>query len=257
MAGGYLWAGGSQPDFGAEAVGRAGGLMGIKPLDLSQVFRNDVVLYGARGALSPEDLSAIARCKSAGAYVVAFAAAEGSLRTPQGPDLLIDSGNFSGLATSHGICPLDTVTNIMNMWVFTGEFTAACTRLGKMPTIYRSYGLPGARQRDEKYTGQMFHTDMTIAPIDAGILGDKYLGMITKILTKVAHDDQDDITQAGRWVGAAPATACGAQFVAHMFPGNYRDPRCPSHSARWSAATIPRRKKSSSSTSAISVRRRI
>ena len=45
--GGYIWAGGSQGDFAAEAIGRAGGLMGVKPLDLSQVFRKDVVLYGA------------------------------------------------------------------------------------------------------------------------------------------------------------------------------------------------------------------
>src|SRR4051812_3763104 len=37
--GGYIWAGGSQGDFAAEAIGRAGGLMGVRPLDLSQVFR--------------------------------------------------------------------------------------------------------------------------------------------------------------------------------------------------------------------------
>src|SRR3954464_14907952 len=108
--GGYIWAGGSQADFGAEAVGRAGGLVGTRPLDVSKVFRRDVVLYGARGALSDQDLRAIARCKAAGAYVIAFASAQGSLRTPQGPDLLIDSGALSGLPTGRGICPLDTVT---------------------------------------------------------------------------------------------------------------------------------------------------
>src|SRR5207237_3205858 len=141
----------SQGDFAAEAIDRAGGLMGVRPLDLPKVFRKDVVLYGARGALSNSDLSNIARCKQAGAFVVAFAAADGSPRTPQGPDLLIDSGSLAGLPTGHGICPLDTVTNIINLWAFTGEYVAACTRFGKTPVLLESYGLQGARERDAKY----------------------------------------------------------------------------------------------------------
>src|SRR5262249_23918151 len=74
--GGELWVGGSQKDFASEAVGRAGGLMCAQPLDLSKVFRRDVVLYGARGALDYADLATIAKCKAAGAYVIAFAAKE-------------------------------------------------------------------------------------------------------------------------------------------------------------------------------------
>jgi hypothetical protein len=223
--GGFIWAGGSQGDFGSEAIGRAGGLMGVRPLDVSQVFRKDVVLYGARGALSTSDLSSIARCKQAGAYVIAFASAEGSLRTPQGPDLLIDSGSLAGLPTGNGICPLDTVGNIINLWVFTGEFTAACTRLGKMPVHYKSYHLPGGRERAAKYNGQVFHDDMTIAPVAAGVLGNEYLDRITKMLSKVEHDDLDEIRQTGRWIGASHSQDCGLQFVGHIFPDHIRDPR--------------------------------
>jgi hypothetical protein len=223
--GGYIWVGGSQGDFQSEAVGRAGGLMGVKPLDVSQVFRKDVVLYGARGALSAADLASIARCKAAGAYVIAFAEAEGSLRTPQGPDLLIDSGSLAGLPTGYGICPLDTVGNIINLWVFTGEFTAACTRLGKMPVHYKSYHLTGGRERAAKYQGQTFHDDMTIAPVAAGVLGNQYLDRITQILLKVEHDDLDVILQTGRWIRGSDPRDCGLQFVGHIFPDHIRDPR--------------------------------
>lgn len=223
--GGYIWAGGTQGDFGAEAIGRAGGLMAVRPLDLSQVFKRDVVLYGARGSLSDQDLRAIARCKQAGAFVIAFAAADGSARTPQGPDLLIDSGPRPGLPTGHGICPVDTVTNLMNLWIFTGEFTAACTRLGKMPVLNKSYGLDGGRERAGKYVGQMFHTDISISPIRAGVLGNEYLDRITSIMTKVEHDDLDEITQAGRWINASSADATGAQVIADIYPDHFRDPR--------------------------------
>ncbi len=223
--GGFIWAGGSQGDFGAEAIGRAGGLMGVKPLDLSQVFRKDVVLYGARGALSSTDLANIARCKTAGAFVIAFAAEQGSPRTPTGPDLLIDCGSLTGLPTGHGICPLDTVTNIMNLWVFTGEYVAACTRMGKTPVLYKSYGLDGGRERDGKYDGQLFHDDISVAPVRPGVLGNAYLDRINKILSQLEHEDLDDITQAGRWLAGSNPADTGAQFIAHIYPDQFRDPR--------------------------------
>ena len=185
---------------GTEAAGPVAGL--------SQGCR---ALRGAERC-SSSDLASIARCKAAGAYVIAFATAEGSLRTPQGPDLLIDSGSLPGLPTGHGICPLDTVTNVINLWVFTGEYVAACTRFGKTPTLYRSYGLEGAHERDAKYASQMFHNDMTVAPIFPGVLGNAYLDRISKILGKVQHDDIDDITQAGRWIAGSDEENTGASL---------------------------------------------
>jgi uncharacterized phosphosugar-binding protein len=225
--GGELWVGGSQKDFASEAVGRAGGLMCAKPLDVSKVFRRDIVLYGARGALDYTDLATIAKCKSAGAYVIAFAAKEGSQRTPYGPDLLIDSGDIAGLPTRHGMCPLDTVTNVINLWAFTGELVAACTRAQKMPVIYKSYGLEGGRERAAKYQGQMFHTDFNIQPIRAGALGNAYLDRVTKILTQLEHDDQTQVTQAGKWIASAGWQDSALQWVGHLYPEHMKDPRAP------------------------------
>src|SRR5262249_19129331 len=133
--------------------------------------------------------------------------------------------SLAGLPTGYGICPLDTVGNIINLWAFTGEFTAACTRLGKMPVHYQSYHLPGGRERAAKYQGQMFHDDMTIAPIAAGVLGNAYLHGITKFLLKVEHDNMDVIRQAGRWIRGSDPRDVGLQFVGHIFPDHVHDPR--------------------------------
>ena len=223
--GGFIWAGGSQGDFGAEAIGRAGGLMGVKPLDLSQVFRKDVVLYAPRGALSehgPGEHRALQNCRCICDCICRRARLAG---TPTGPDLLIDCGSLTGLPTGHGICPLDTVTNIMNLWVFTGEYVAACTRMGKTPVLYKSYGLDGGRERDGKYDGQLFHDDISVAPVRPGVLGNAYLDRINKILSQLEHEDLDDITQAGRWLAGSNPADTGAQFIAHIYPDQFRDPR--------------------------------
>ena len=71
--------------------------------------------------------------------------------------------------------PVDTVINVAKLWAWTGEFVAACARMGKMPTLYKSYGLPGGYERAKKYEGTRFHDDLSIQPIAAGVLEKEYL----------------------------------------------------------------------------------
>ena len=86
-----------------------------------------------------------------------FASAAQSPGSTSISDAFIDSGPSRGLALDQfKICPTDTVINIINAWTWTGEFIGACTRQGKMPTVYESYGLPGGRERDVKYKGRCF-----------------------------------------------------------------------------------------------------
>src|SRR5436305_13253679 len=66
---------------------------------------------------------------------------------------------------------------------------------------------------------------MSVAPVRPGVLGNAYLDRITSILSKVEHDDLDDITQAGRWIGGSRTENTGAQFIAHIYPDHFRDPR--------------------------------
>ena len=51
-----------------------------------------------------------------------------------------------------------------------------------MPVHYQTIGIPGGPERNSRYAGQMFHNDMSIVPIRAGVLGNQYLDHITAIM---------------------------------------------------------------------------
>ena len=121
LAGGNIWAAGRQADFISEACGRAGGLMAIAPLGERVPARHDIVLYAVPGALEQDDLKMLNQWREKGVMVIQFSSP-------------------SGVFGDH--FPIDTVANVIDLWTWTGEFVAACTRLGQMPVLYQSYGLP-------------------------------------------------------------------------------------------------------------------
>ena len=123
----------------------------------------------------------------------------------------------------------------MDLWAWTGEFVAACTRLGRMPVLYQSYGLPGGPERGKKYQGKKFHDDLSIKPIPAGVLGREYLERIEQLLAKIGDTQLPKIIQAGAWWGRASSAT--VLVTGHMFPRHTQDPRspCPGHSYRSSS----------------------
>jgi hypothetical protein len=147
VSGGDLWVAGRQADFIAEACGRAGGLMPIAPLGQQTSTSHDVVLYAVPGSFGPEDLRLLEQWQMKGTTVIRFSSSAGLYKD---------------------YFPIDTVANVVDLWAWTGEFVAACTRLGKMPVLYQSYGLPGGPERAKKYQGKRFHDDLTIKPIPGG-----------------------------------------------------------------------------------------
>jgi hypothetical protein len=202
VSGGKLWVSGRQADFIAEACGRAGGLTAIAPLGRRVPMNHDVILYAVPGSTNPEDLKIIDQLQEQGATVVEF-------------------GSPAGLYQSH--FPIDTVANVVELWTWTGEFVAACTRLGKMPVLYQSYGLPGGPERGKKYEGKKFHEDLTIKPIPAAVLGREYLRQIERMLAKIGDTQMPKILQAAKWWG--PATSATILVTGHMFPTHAQDPR--------------------------------
>ena len=121
--------------------------------------------------------------------------------------------------------PLDTVANVVDLWTWTGEFVAACTRLGNMPILYQSYGLPGGPERGKKYQGKKFHVDLTIKPIPAGVLGREDLDEVEQMLAKIGDTQMPKISQAATWWGRA--TSATLLVTGHMFPRHAQDPRSP------------------------------
>ena len=204
-AGGNLWAAGRQQDFLAEACGRAGGLMAIAPLGQRIPAKHDVILYAVPGLLNSEDFKLVDGWQEHGATVIKFTSPAGLYRE-----------RF----------PLDTVANVVDLWTWTGEFVAACTRLGKMPVLYQSYGLPGGPERGKKYQGRKFHEDLTIEPIPTGALGREYLKQIALMLAKISDTQMPKILEAATWWRQAGSTT--TLVTGHMFPRHTQDPRAPS-----------------------------
>lgn len=227
--GGHLYSGGTQPDFAAEAEGRSGGLMGMKPLAGAHPAHGDVVLYARTGPPTDEDERALAKFKADGAYVVAFMPK--STDRKLSCDALIDTGTVQGLPLGEGadakICPIDSIINVAAMWTWTAELTAACTRQGKMPVLYESYGMPNGRERDNKYAGQTFHSDMQVGPISAPTLGDAYLDSLELSLKVITTQKLPAILTAAQWLHETPKDQSQCWFIGHMFPLHFQDPRAP------------------------------
>jgi hypothetical protein len=204
VAGGGIYAAGRQPDFISEACGRAGGLMCIKPLGEQHPGTNDVVLYAAPGDFRADDLGLIEKLQQNGATAIAFQST---------------GGLFKGKA------PVDTVANVIGLWTWTGEFVGACTRLGKMPVLYKSYGLPGGMERGKKYEGKQFHDDLTVPAIKPGTLGKAYLAQLEVMVHGLQRDGLPKLHQAAEWCLATPATSRLTLVTGHMFPRHAQDSR--------------------------------
>ena len=231
LSGGNIWITGSQGGFDAEASGRAGGLMSIRSLGGNTPDKGDIVLVGSPGALGKQDLGKMKLWKSQGIYVVAFASRKAPIEETSALHALISNLSSPGLIVQvdgeQKLIPVDTVLNVINLWVWTGELTAACTRAGKMPVHYMSYGLPGGRERAKKYEGQVFHDDFQIAPVKSGLLGSAYLNVIETAVNSLRTERSASIHQAGRWWQQTKKENVFLLPIGHLFPIHLQDSRAP------------------------------
>ncbi len=170
VAGGALYVGGSMPGFDIEALNRAGGLCLVQRLlPQTQTKSGDVVFYAVLAHGAPTDGEQVAKLRQSGALVVVF----GHAGTPaaNAATTVVEPG-FE--LRSDGL-PRDGVMNVANLWAFSAEMIGAMTRQGKMPTMFQSVAMPGARERNADVRQQPFHTDRTVKPVPRYRLGRLYL----------------------------------------------------------------------------------
>jgi hypothetical protein len=200
---GKLWAAG-QRSLVSEISGRAGGFMMIRALADKAPDPDDVVLY------TPEpDVATPAALLDSKALVICF-----------GPATRDGLRCFPNHAAETRVSP--TLANAIPAWVFTGELIAALTRLGKMPVIYESIGAYTGNARIQQYkSGEIaFHDDVTVAPVGAGMLGNRFVDLIGAMLRRVEKEQRGNLDKAGAW--AREARAQDKQLVmysmGHLFP---------------------------------------
>jgi hypothetical protein len=186
--------------------------MGLKKLpDDLNVESNDVVLYAVRSTPTAQDQVRLTRLRSGSTQMIEF-----------------DGGGKTDLQLGiPKIAPLDSVVNIIDGWTWTGEFIAACTRLGKMPTVYLGYHVPGGPERGAKYNGKMFHEDFEIKPIARAELGTRYLDRLSQSLASLRQEAPLKLQSVAIKLREATPAKSALRISGHMMPEHYQDARAP------------------------------
>jgi hypothetical protein len=237
IAGGHLYITGPQQSFISEVLGRSGGLLlpqGYSPE--VKLEANDTVLAafaGAPGTLPKELSDLVTKASAARARVVLFASTDANaLQTAPGvaPNTLFalpkkafrDSARPSGLS-------IESVSNVVGMWAWTGEFVAAAAAQGKMPAFYESIGMPGGRERDNALSGVRFHPVTNVTPTAASGAGSRYLDALSTALSKTIKENSSQFTQAGTLLRASRAAGgvVKTYYLGHMFPMEITVPQNP------------------------------
>ncbi|GMW00700.1 MAG: hypothetical protein AMXMBFR84_18370 [Candidatus Hydrogenedentota bacterium] len=208
-AGGHLWVAGHKT-LVSELSGRAGGLMCVQSLGDDAPAAGDVVIFGNVGkAPLPDSL------RNSGALIVVLG------DEPVGPTVFC----LPVYANENGVS--ETLASTIPAWVFTGELVAALTRLGTMPVIFETIGMPGGVPRIQKYQAQglLFHTDRTVPPVAAGVVGLAYCDKAVGALDRVQRECGGKLLRVAQW--AAESKRAGKKVhmysMGHMFPAEVEE----------------------------------
>lgn len=142
-----------------EFRGRAGGIMPIC-WEVKSGASKTVALMTVRDDHLKDDMQQVDAFLKQGNMVVVFARKPVTNALQPSTNLwLVDThaSEHGGLIKSGDkwLVPTDSAANIAAMWAWTGEFIAACTRLGKAPPVWQSMMVPGGIERNNKYLAAM------------------------------------------------------------------------------------------------------
>ena len=205
LAGGNLYSTEDGGGFVSELGGRAGGIMMVKRLeDPAAVKQGDAVLATTLDLKREEQGKLLWDLIEKGVFVVLFGSEESPLKAkvnrliptfmPLGTAPQVQIGD-----AGKKICPGATVADIAAGWAFAGEFIGACTRRGKMPTMYQSVYVPNSKVWNPKYSGQAFHDDFDIVPLAPTSVGRTYLADIRRCFEGIKNTQLSLFEHAGQF----------------------------------------------------------
>lgn len=201
--------------FVSEMYGRAGGIIPIQSLQWWRRGRqpHGVLLYCLREGALQEDIATIQRLNNDGCQTIL-------LGRPALTDEAVKAGVqtiaiINTYAAPHGglfqagdqwVVPTDQIARMSAEWSWLGEFIAACTRLGKMPIIWKSNGAEGGMDWNNKYRRNRYFDNIpTVIP--AGKLAKDYLTETRKDLLVLYANELKRIVTVAQW--ALDARAAG------------------------------------------------
>lgn len=205
VAGGKLYAAEDGASFVSEACGRAGGMMMIAGAsDPAKIEKGDLIIAGTLDLKTSEQADQLRAFRERGARVVLCGSSETSMREQS--DHFIDNAMPLGTAPlleipcrEDRICPGGATANITALWALTAEFIGACTRRGKMPTMWQSIFLPGNKERNPKYLGKPFHGDeLHVPPVAPGGVARTFLSAIRRSFLGIQGTQLGLFEEAGK-----------------------------------------------------------
>jgi len=228
--------------FFCELQGRSGGVMlaaGWWPMERTVAGTwKGLVLYGLRQGEREADLKRISRYEQAGSKVFLFgtrellaaageagASCEGVVEVPAAAGETVNPRTYDWASVAVG-------------WVWTGEFVAACTRLGKMPVMFQSIAVPNGMERikanqvKDSPAGPFRKFHETAPPaVAAGRLGREFLSAARRRMDSLVRNELPDIREAARRAVAARALSRRLYVIAggHAMPPALSVPRDPAY----------------------------
>ena len=192
-----------RPDFTSEGFVRSGGLMLAEEWTPETVLSpNDVVILGWSGGPPDQELELLRDLRASGALIVGIGPASWAGADSQlGADLFLESEiSLPEVVTApfggEGY-PLISLQNLVVLWTFTGEIVAALTRIGRMPAMYQSVLVAGARDRNARFADSRFHPTHQVPAIPSGQVGGDYLDAIGAILHALIEEETEAIDRVG------------------------------------------------------------
>lgn len=193
--------------FVAEACDRAGGFRHVQPVPVEGTLSGkDVVLVGTLDLDPDTQLEQVRKLKKSGALVIVFGSKNAKI-APEA-DFLIDNGLESGIVPvmtvgeNNTIGPVAPMANVINMWTFSAELIGAMNRLGKMPTLWQSMFVPGAAPRNLRIAEMEFDTQVTLQPVEPGVLGRQFVTAARTCLESMKANELSKFPEAGKLCAA-------------------------------------------------------
>lgn len=198
---GNLYIASARPDFVSEGYIRSGGLMLLKEYDAAHPpSAGDAAIVGWTGTAPDDDLTLLNQLQDTGAFTVGIGPADDQLEACVHTFL-----KSAPPLPSQAIAPFDneayplvSLQNLILLWTFTAELTAALTRCGRMPALYQSVLVPGARERNTSLGTQHFHQIHEVPPLPPGQLGNTYLDEINNCFRTLCDQEIQAIEQTAQ-----------------------------------------------------------
>ena len=192
-----------RPDFTSEGFIRSGGLMLAEEWTPETVLStSDTVILGWSGAPPDQELELLRELRASGALIVGIGPASWvGADSQMGADLFLESAiSLPEVVTApfggEGY-PLISLQNLVVLWTFIGEIVASLTRIGRMPAMYQSVLVAGARERNARFIGSRFHKTHQVLAMPPGQVGGDYLDAIGAILRALIKEEAGAIDRVG------------------------------------------------------------